>query len=65
MTLADLGARCGVVHSTVGRWETGDRTPSLSDIPRIAAALEMSPEELAAALVAPPPADKESEDPNV
>lgn len=42
LTQAGLARKVGVGRSTVFRWETGDRTPSLAQIPRLAEALGLT-----------------------
>lgn len=45
---SDLCRRCEVAPSTVGRWLSGDRYPSLETLEVIAKALEMTASELLA-----------------
>jgi repressor LexA len=41
LTQADLAARIGVAPSTVSRWERGDTEPRVSDLWRVADALDV------------------------
>jgi len=42
LTAADVAGILGCTQATVSRWETGDRTPTLHDLPGIASAVGTS-----------------------
>lgn len=42
-TKVEVGKRLGVTSTTVGRWETGEKEPSLATIKRLAALFEIDP----------------------
>lgn len=46
ITQAQLAALLGVQQNTASQWETGDRRPSSSILPRLAAALDCTIDEL-------------------
>lgn len=46
MSQEDVAKRLGTVQSEVSRYELGKRSPTLSEIKEIAAALEVSPDQL-------------------
>ena len=55
LTMTQLARKVGVVPSTVSRWENGLRTPPPHLRPRLAAALRITPSQLAAVLAGAPP----------
>ena len=54
LTQEELAAVVGVSPSTVRRWEWGKHEPKLSDIPKLAAALGVTLDELIGGEEAPP-----------
>lgn len=47
ITQREFAERLGQLQPAVARWESGARTPSLADFPRIAEALGVTPRKLA------------------
>jgi transcriptional regulator with XRE-family HTH domain len=60
LTQTELAQRLGVRYQTVGAWENGEARPRVSAMRKLCEVLEVTPEELLAALEesAPEPAGK-------
>ena len=58
MTQQELGQRVGVRYQTIGAWEAGTSRPRIAAMRRLCEVLEVTPDELLAALAEQVPAEE-------